>query len=851
MRRPRPAALLPGLVAACCFLSPVQATAQASLTGQWTKTPNLPIVPIHNVLLPNGKVMMWGKNLGQTLWDPVTNSASALPSAGYDLFCAGHAYLADGRVLVAGGHIADYVGLANTSIYNPATNSWSRVPNMNAGRWYPTVTTLPNGDALVVSGQIDTSVGINPLPQVYQAATNTWRNLTSAQLNQPMYPMMFVAPNGKLVDVAPTNFTRYLDTNGTGAWSAIGWRKYQWRDYASGVMYDTGKILLVGGGDPPIAAAEVLDLNVAAPAWRAVPSMRVARRHVNATLLPDGTVLATGGTSGRGHNNTTTPVFSAELWNPATETWTTLASGSVPRLYHSSALLLPDGRVLVNGGDGYRDVEIFSPPYLFKGTRPTMSGVPGAIGYGQRFTVQSPNASDIRKVTLIRLAAVTHAFDENQRMNVLQFTPGTGTVNITAPANANLAPPGHYMLFVVNSAGVPSMASFVQLGGATPTPPPPAPAPALSSISPNGATAGGPAFTLTVNGSNFVSGAAVRWNGAARSTTFVGATQLRAAIPSTDIAAAGTANVSVANPDGSVSGTIPFSVSGPAATMATLTLAKNGTAPSAGTVTSNPAGINCGGTCSATFATGATVTLSAAAGSGGVFAGWSGACTGTGACTVSMNGAKAVTATFNTASAACYPEWNSTTRYMPGDKVTRLGKFYVATALSASVWNVNSHPEWTPDYWDPTTCGASTTPSTLTVSKNGTAPSAGTITSNPAGINCGGTCSAAFASGAAVTLSAAAGSGGVFAGWGGACTGTGACTLTMNANNAVTATFNTASGGACVPYPEWNSTTRYFPGNKVTRLGKYYVATELSASVWNVNSAPEWTPNYWALTTCP
>jgi hypothetical protein len=707
-----------------------------------------------------------GKNLAQTLWDPVTNSASALPSAGYDLFCFGHAYLADGRVLAAGGHIADYVGLAKASVYNPATNSWTPVPDMNAGRWYPTVTTLPNGDALVVSGQKDTSSGTNPLPQVFQAATNTWRNLTSAQLSQPMYPMMFVAPNGKLVDVAPTNFTRYLDTSGTGTWSGIGWRKYKWRDYASGVMYDTGKILLVGGGDPPVAAAEVLDLNVAAPAWRAVPSMRFARRHLNATLLPDGTVLATGGTSGPGHNNTSTPVFPAELWNPATETWTTLASGSVPRLYHSSALLLPDGRVVVNGGDGYRDVEIFSPPYLFKGARPTMSGVPGAIGYGQRFTVQSPNASDIRKVTLIRLGAVTHAFDENQRLNVLQFTPRTGAVDITAPANANLAPPGHYMLFVVNSAGVPSVASVVQLGGATPAPPPPA-------------------------------------------------------------------------------------------TTATLTVAKNGNAPSAGTITSNPAGINCGGTCSGTFAGGAAVTLTAAAGSGGVFAGWSGACTGTGACTVTMDASKAVTATFNTASGgACvpYPEWNSTTRYFPGNRVTRLGKYYVATELSASVWNVNSAPEWTPNYWAPTTCPATdpgATTATLTVAKNGTAPSAGTITSNPAGINCGGTCSAAFASGATVGLTAAAGSGGVFAGWSGACTGSGACSVTMDTGKAVTATFNTASGGACVPYPEWNSTTRYFPGNRVTRLGKYYVATELSASVWNVNSAPEWTPNYWALTTCP
>ena len=167
--------------------------------------------------------MMWGRPGNQGyLWDPATQAITALPNAGYDLFCAGHAFLADGRLLVAGGHILDNVGLANASVYDPATNAWSRAPDMNAGRWYPTVTTLPNGDALVVSGQIDTTVGVNPLPQVYQAATNTWRDLTNAQLNRPLYPRMFVAPNGKLVMVGPRADTRWLDTAGTGAWSLVG-----------------------------------------------------------------------------------------------------------------------------------------------------------------------------------------------------------------------------------------------------------------------------------------------------------------------------------------------------------------------------------------------------------------------------------------------------------------------------------------------------------------------------------------------------------------------------------------------------------------------------------------------------
>ena len=448
--------------------------AQLSVTGRWTKLQNLPQPAVHNVVMPNGKVLIFGRDNAERVWDPITQAITLPPHVGYDLFCAGHTLLHDGRVFIAGGHIADFVGLAKASIYNPASNNWTVVPDMNAGRWYPTLTTLPNGDVLVVSGEIDTTVGVNPLPQVYQTATNTWRDLTAAQLQQGLYPMMFLAPNGKVFDAGPTNITRYLDTAGAGTWSVVGSRTFGWRDYGTAAMYAEGKILVAGGAsNPPTDTAEVIDLNAATPEWRAVKSMSVGRRHLNSTLLPDGTVLVTGGTFGAGHNNRSTPVFAAELWNPATETWTTLASASVPRLYHSSAMLLPDGRVITNGGDGVTDVEAFSPPYLFKGARPTMSGAPASIGWGQQFTVQSPDAASISKVTLIRLGSPTHAFDMNQRLNVLQFTPGAGTVNITTPPNANLAPPGHYMLFIVKGNGVPSVGSIVQISATAPPPPPP------------------------------------------------------------------------------------------------------------------------------------------------------------------------------------------------------------------------------------------------------------------------------------------------------------------------------------------------------------------------------------------
>jgi len=554
---------LPALLLAPLLLSPAPAQGQADLMGRWDTLITLPFFPVHDHLLPNGKVMIWPGDGGISgddprLWDPATQSLSLLAKPGYDVFCSGHSFLADGRLFVAGGHIQNGVGLARSSLYDPIANAWIAAPNMNAGRWYPTVTTLANGDALVVSGSIDNTVGTNTLPQVYQAGSATWRNLSSAALGLDLYPMMFVAPNGRVVNVGPTPTTRALDTSGTGAWSLIGSSKFGHRSYGSAVMYAEGRILLVGGGDPPTNTAEVIDLTQPTPAWRNTAPMSIARRQLNATLLPDGTVLVTGGTFGPGFNNASTPAHPAELWNPATETWTTLASATVPRLYHSAALLLPDGRVLSTGGNGQPTPEAFSPPYLFKGTRPAMSGVPSALGYGQRFAVQTSDAASIRKVTLIRITSVTHAFNPNQRLNTLGFTATAGGLEIVAPASGNVAPPGHYLLFLVNGSGVPSVGSIVRLGTAAPPPPPPPPS----------------TFTLTVT--------------------------------------------------------------------------RTGSDSAKGTVTSSPAGISCGTACSGAFTRGAVVTLTARALANRVFAGWGGACSGTApTCTVTMDGTKSVTAAFN------------------------------------------------------------------------------------------------------------------------------------------------------------------------------------------------------------
>jgi hypothetical protein len=315
--------------------------------------------------------------------------------------------------------------------------------------------------------------GNDKLPQIWQQSTKSWRNLTSALRTLPLYPRMFLSPNGQVFYAGPEVTTRYLSTSGTGAWTTVANTNFTAvREYAPVVMYDKGKIITIGGGDPPTNTAEVIDLNSSTPSWRFVGSMKFKRRQHNATILPDGKVLVTGGSSAAGFDTSTSPVLQAEMWDPATGVFTPMASFTLYRGYHSTAVLLPDGRVLSAGGKigGINTAEIYSPPYLFNGARPTVSSAPSAVGYGQSFFVGTPNATSISKVTWIALSSVTHAFNATQRFQRLAFSQATGGLNVTSPASANNAPPGYYMLFLLNGSGVPSVAKIVKIAAGVPPP---------------------------------------------------------------------------------------------------------------------------------------------------------------------------------------------------------------------------------------------------------------------------------------------------------------------------------------------------------------------------------------------
>jgi Domain of unknown function (DUF1929) len=342
---------------------------------------------------------------------------------------------------------------------------------------------LPDGRILVTSGSIDSHSNVAAIPEVYNPTTGTWTQLTTASLGLPLYPHLFVLPTGKVLVTGSYEqevTARVLDVN-TQTWTVVDPVPVEG---GSAAMYRPGKIVTSGMGTsggadvtgfPSANTTYVLDTNAVNPGWRQVASMAFKRDFHNLTVLPDGTVLASGGGQTTGATDPATAVLAAEVWSPATETWTTMASAQVPRLYHSTALLLPDGRVLTAGGGRNAGVgaptnqfdrlnaEVYSPPYLFKGIRPTITSAPTTIQYGTSFSVSSPDATSIAKVSFIRLGSATHAINMNQSYQELTFQQSTGGLTVQAPANSNLAPPGHYMLFLVKSDGVPSVAAIVKI----------------------------------------------------------------------------------------------------------------------------------------------------------------------------------------------------------------------------------------------------------------------------------------------------------------------------------------------------------------------------------------------------
>jgi hypothetical protein len=327
------------------------------------------------------------------------------------------------------------------------------------------------------------------------------------------------------------------------------------------------KVFILGGGNSATSTTELIDLGSSSPSWSWGPDMSQARVEMEAVLLPTGDVLALGG-SARDEDSSTASL-NADLYDPGSNSFSSAGSNAYPRLYHTVALLLPDATVWLAGSNPSRGtweshIESYRPAYLFnsdgsQATRPTISSTPSNIAWGGQFSVSTPDAGNISQAVLMRPGTSTHAFDMDQRLVGMSFTAGSGSLTVTAPPNSKIAPAGYYMLFLINSNGVPSVATFVQLGSSGSNP-----APTVSSISPtSGSGSGGTAVTIT--GTGFLSGATVSLGGtAATGVNVVSSTSITA---TTTSHSAGSVNVVVTNSDnqtGTLNGGYSYTPANPA-----------------------------------------------------------------------------------------------------------------------------------------------------------------------------------------------------------------------------------------------------------------------------------------------
>jgi hypothetical protein len=484
------------LVSAFVFQCP--AWAQANVQGQWkTLSTQTPINPVHIALMRNGRVLFVsgsGSNPSTTnfmagVWDPATDTITT-QSLIYDMFCNGMVTLPDGRQFVLGGTILyhpNFTGDPRASVYDFTTGNFVELQSMAHGRWYPTATTLSDGSIMVSSG-LDENGATNTTIEIYKVGVGWSQPYSPPGWMPPLYPRMHLLPNGTVFYSGSTTGSATFNTT-THTWTNVATTNYSGtRTYGTSVLlplmpannYDP-RVIIMGGNDPATATTEIIDLGASNPKWVYGPSMSQPRIEMDAVILPNGKVLALNGSAD--NEDAATASLNADLYDPTTNTFSAAGAGVFPRLYHSGALLLPDATVLVLGsnpeqGSYESHMENYTPAYLFNSdgsmaTRPTITNVtPGVIGYGAAFQVQTPDVSNISSAVLVRPGSVTHAFDMDQRLIGLNFTVGNGLLNVTSPPTSSIAPPGYYMLFLLNSAGVPSVASFVQLSLA-PTDQPP------------------------------------------------------------------------------------------------------------------------------------------------------------------------------------------------------------------------------------------------------------------------------------------------------------------------------------------------------------------------------------------
>ena len=503
---------------------------------------------VHAAMLHTGKVLMWGQQGAPRgtatyawLWDPAKGYGSdavrnVTPTdasgANIPIFCSGMSFLPDGRVLAVGGTLVgpnydpddeftDWAGLDAAVVFDPATETWAELPRPagSKGRWYPTQVLLGDGRTLVMSGLTEDPPGgvLHTGHEIYSTETNAFTLLeTSAQRRSTdLYPHLFTMPNGRVLLAGPARADSAIfnPANLAAPWTNLPQLATR-RLGGNAVLLPNGtdgstSVAAIGGrpysGGPP-SFNEKIDLGSPTPSWVSFPRLAVQRTWANTVLLPDRSMVTIGGEDSA---TSSTNERAVELYDPVTGSWRTGPSQVETRAYHSTALLLPDGRVLSSGDDRNPSSpddtgEVYSPPYLFKGPRPVISSAPSAVRWDVPFGVGAPG--EIDSAVLIAPSAVTHANDMSQRLVPLAIVTehaGNG-YTLKSPPSANVAPPGWYMLFALND-GVPSVAKWVRLDGSAPDVPanPPGSDPDPDTTPPDTSITDGPSGTVASGSASF------------------------------------------------------------------------------------------------------------------------------------------------------------------------------------------------------------------------------------------------------------------------------------------------------------------------------------------------------------
>jgi len=455
-------------------------TTDPTVVGTWSTAvnPGTKTLAITSVMLNTGKVLMFGgkykstdKNTAAYVFDPVTKTGHEVPAPAA-VYCSGVTVLSDGRILTVGGASPVPKGIVDVYLFDPVSEQWIRQPDSPLGRYYPSVVKLSDGRVVVVAGNELDGTTPNPNVELYTppAAGGTVGTMAVVGTAAPstFYPRLWVLPDGTVLNVTGRAVSA-LNT-ATWAWTPQPSMTTARFNGPAGIMLPGGpagssRVLMTGGeiNKTALASTETFDAATPTVPWKPAATMPTTRAHMNLVQVPDGSAYGIGGNSYDLYDQGQPSTLHYE---PATNTWTTLASQTPRRAYHSTAVLLPDGRIMSAGdsgaGGGGSAIDFYSPPYLSKGPRPAIVTAPSQAEYGSTFAITTSGAVPTRAV-LMAPGATTHADEMHARHVELAVTPTVDGLSVTMPGST-IAPPGYYMLFVLTPDGIPSVASWVHVG---------------------------------------------------------------------------------------------------------------------------------------------------------------------------------------------------------------------------------------------------------------------------------------------------------------------------------------------------------------------------------------------------